>query len=328
MVKSKPENIVSPQAADLLISLRDGDAALLYLFFCRHGFYEPERARTELVMPEERFRYACERLEMKGLLSPAEHSGSSSVSAEGNTKAGKSLPPDTHVSPAEDPPAYSTRDVSNRADADEEFAAILNEAKLLLGRPLSSPDLVKMLGIYDHFSLPAEVMMELMHFVADDYRRRYQERRRPTVGAFEREARKWAEQEIRDFDAAERYIQKVRDRQSLDGALKEAMQIQDRDFTETEQALISQWLDWGFPAESIALAYDITVTRNRKFKPGYMNGILQNWHQHGLHTLQEIREKDRPPRSTGQGKAVSGSGGINTGLLEAIQQTMNLGRKE
>lgn len=328
MYKSKPENIITPKAADLLISLRDGDAALVYLFFCRNGFHEPERARTELVMPEERFRYACERLEMKGLLVSAASSETSSVSPGKKSTSGGSLVPESLASAAEDLPAYTTKDVSNRADADEEFSAVLNEARLLLGRPLSSPDLIKMLSIYDHFGLPAEVMMELMHFVSDDYRRRYQERRRPTVGAFEREARKWAEQEIRDFDAAERYIQKCRDRQSLEGALKEAMQIRDRDFTETEQTLISQWLDWGFRPDAIAIAYDITVTRNRKFKPGYMNGILQNWHQHGLHTAQEIREKDRPPRTASQGSPAPGTGGINRDLLITIQETMNSGRKE
>ncbi len=329
MNKSKTDNLITPLAADLLISLRDGDAALLYLYFCRHGFDKPERARTELVMPEERFRYACERLEMKGLLPQPENRDSSAVS--GAEKAFTTQSSSSLAAPTQsmsEAPAYTTADVSSRTDVDEEFAAVLNEARLLLGRPLSSPDLIKMLGIYDHFGLPAEVMMELMHYVADEYRLRYQERRRPTVGAFEREARKWLEQNVLDFEAAERYIQKQRDRRSLEGALKDAMQIKDRDFTSTEQALITQWLDWGFLPDAIAVAYDITVTRNRKFNPGYMNGILQNWHHNGLHTVQEIREKDRPPQSPRSGSPSSGSGSINTGLLETIQQTMNLGRKE
>lgn len=329
MNTSRTENIITPRAADLLISLRDGDAALLYLFFCRHGFHDRERARNELVMPEERFRYACERLEMKGLLPHPETPEAASEARIGNKEcsSGNSSrqAPDSFVA---DSPAYSTEDVSSRANVDEDFAAVLNEASLLLGRPLSSPDLIKMLGIYDHFGLPAEVMMELMHYVADDYRLRYQERRRPTVGAFEREARKWVEQNVQDFEAAERYIQKQRERRSLDGALKEALQIKDRDFTVTEQSLITQWLDWGFQPDAIAIAYDITVTRNRKFNPGYMNGILQNWHLHGLHTVQEIREKDRPSQSSRSGKAAAGSGTINIGLLETIQQTLNPGRKE
>ena len=61
------------------------------------------------------------------------------------------------------------------------------------------------------------------------------------------------------------------------------------------------WLNWGFPADVIALAYDKTVTNTRKFSPAYMNKILMSWNEKGLHTLAEIQEKDRParPRSAG-----------------------------
>ena len=323
MGRNNSDNLISPRAADLLITLRDGDAALLYLYFCRHGFHAPERARKELYMTKQQFQEACERLEMQGLLTQAGDEGfSQGADVPSNTPALSSASTSNVYG---DLPSYSAADVSTRSGVDSAFAAVLNEAKMILGRPLSTPDLIKMLGIYDHFGLPAEVMMELMHFVADSYRERYQESRRPTVGAFEREARIWADRDIRDFDAAERYIQRCRERKSMEGKLKDAMQIVNRELTETERKLTSQWLDWGFQPDAIALAYDIAVS-NRKFSPGYMNGILQKWHEKELHTLQEIREKDRPPKS---GRKNDGSGKpapINTDLLGAIEDAIT--RKE
>ena len=325
MSRNHSDNLISPRAADLLISMRDGEATLLYLYFCRNGFHNPECARRELYMTRQRFQEACERLEMQGLLTR--------IGAEGISSA-VDIPSDKQTSvTAETPdlngdlPSYSAVDVSTRAGVDSAFAAVLNEAKMILGRPLSTPDLGKMLGIYDHFGLPAEVIMELMHFVADNYRERYQEKRRPTVGAFEKEARIWVDRDIRDFDAAERYIQRYRERKSQEGALKDAMQITNRELTETERKLTSQWLDWGFQPDAIAHAYDIAVT-NRKFSPGYMNGILQKWHEKGLHTLQEIREKDRPPQvKTASGKS-GASGPIDPRKLDDIKKAMNGWKKD
>lgn len=304
--------------------MRDGEATLLYLYFCRYGFHDPERARKELYITRRRFQEACERLEMQGLLTQG-NAGEVFPAAEAPVKEQTPAAADT-TGPDGDLPSYSAVDVSTRAGVDSAFADVLTEAKLILGRPLSTPDMIKMLGIYDHFGLPAEVMMELMHFVADNYRERYQEKRRPTVGAFEKEARIWADRDIRDFDAAERYIQRYRERKSLEGALKDAMQITNRELSETERKLTSQWLDWGFQPDAIAHAYDIAVS-NRKFSPGYMNGILQKWHEKGLHTMQEIREKDRP-----QARAVSGqsgkSGPIDRRKLEDIKNAMNGWKKD
>ena len=330
MSRNSTDNIISPRAADLLIELRDGDAALLYLYFCRHGFREPERAGKELFLPRQRLQEAMERLEMQGLLVQAGPEGlTAGTPTDGGVPAGqKAAAAYARQTEGGDLPSYSALDVSNRADSDSDFSALLNEAQLILGRPLSTPDLIKMLGIYDHFGLPAEVMMELMHFVADVYRERYGESRRPTVGAFEREARIWLQCEIRDFDGAEQYIQRWRERRSLDGALKDALQIRNRDFTETERRFITQWLDWGFLPDAIALAYDTTVTNTRKFSPRYMDSILQRWHEKGIHTLQEIREKDRPPQA---GKSVAGngkSGPIDPRKLTDITQAIGGRKKE
>ena len=306
--------------------MRDGEATLLYLYFCRHGFHDPERARKELYMTRQRFQEACERLEMQGLLTQA---GTGEVSPAVDTPVKEPASAAADMPGLDgDLPSYSAVDVSTRAGVDSAFADVLTEAKLILGRPLSTPDMIKMLGIYDHIGLPAEVMMELMHFISDNYREIYQEKRRPTVGAFEKEARIWADRDIRDFDAAERYIHRFRERKSLEGALKEAMQIIDRDFTETERGLISQWLDWGFQPETIALAYDVTVTNTRKFSSKYMNRVLENWHKAGLHTVQEIREKERPRQAKAASGKTGSSGPIDPRKLDEIKKAMNGWKKD
>ena len=287
------KKLISPRAADLIIGLRDGDAALLYLYLCRRGMEDRDRIARELYLPKQRLSEAIERLEMLGLLPLAESvpvSAESAVSAEPPVNA-PSLPE------RPDLPDYTAAEVRSRKESDNAFSALISEAQLIMGRPLSTPDLIKLLGIYDHLDLPPEVVMELMNFVAELYRWKYGERRRPSARAFELEARVWAERGITDFDSAERYIRLARERRSQEGDIKASMKIVDRDFTDTERRYVEQWLNWGFSADAIALAYDKTVTNTRKFSPAYMNKILMSWNEKGLHSLAEIREKDQSARS-------------------------------
>ena len=287
------KRLISPRAADLIIGLRDGDAALLYLYLCRRGMEDRDRIARELYLPKQRLSEAIERLEMLGLLPLAESvpvSAESVVSAEPPVNA-PSLPE------RPDLPDYTAAEVRSRKENDSAFSALISEAQLIMGRPLSTPDLIKLLGIYDHLDLPPEVVMELMNFVAELYRWKYGERRRPSARAFELEARIWAERGITDFESAERYIRLARERRSQEGDIKASMKIVDRDFTDTERRYVEQWLNWGFSADAIALAYDKTVTNTRKFSPAYMNKILMSWNEKGLHSLAEIQEKDRSVRS-------------------------------
>ena len=287
------KKLISPRAADLIIGLRDGDAALLYLYLCRRGMEDRDRIARELYLPKQRLSEAIERLEMLGLLPLAESvpvSAESAVSAEPPVNA-PSLPE------RPDLPDYTAAEVRSRKESDNAFSALISEAQLIMGRPLSTPDLIKLLGIYDHLDLPPEVVMELMNFVAELYRWKYGERRRPSARAFELEARVWAERGITDFDSAERYIRLARERRSQEGDIKASLKIVDRDFTDTERRYVEQWLNWGFSPDAIALAYDKTVTNTRKFSPAYMNKILMSWNEKGLHSLAEIQEKDRSARS-------------------------------
>ena len=287
------KKLISPRAADLIIGLRDGDAALLYLYLCRRGMEDRDRIARELYLPKQRLSEAMERLEMLGLLPLAESvpvSPESAVSTEPPAKA-------PFLPERSDLPDYTAEEVRSRKENDSAFSALISEAQLIMGRPLSTPDLIKLLGIYDHLDLPPEVVMELMNFVAELYRWKYGERRRPSARAFELEARVWAERGITDFESAERYIRLARERRSQEGDIKASMKIVDRDFTDTERRYVEQWLNWGFSADAIALAYDKTVTNTRKFSPAYMNKILMSWNEKGLHSLAEIQEKDRSVRS-------------------------------
>ena len=305
------KKLISPQAADLIIGLRDGDAALLYLYLCRRGTDDRNQIAKDLFLPKQRLNEALERLEMLGLLPLTEPLPKTHSHAEA-----------TQPSVLQDRaelPEYTSADVRSRLEHDNAFSTLISEAQVIMGRPLSTPDMIKLLGIYDHLDLPPEVMMELMNFVADLYRWKYGERKRPSARAFELEARNWVQRGITDFESAEEYIRTAKERRSQEGAIKDAMKVENRDFTDTERRYVDQWLNWGFSAEVIALAYDRTVTNLRKFSPKYMDTILMSWHEKGLYTLSEIQEKDRPIRN----RATTGNTGSSAENAESIWKKVN-----
>ena len=304
------QNLITPAAADALLAARDGDMALLYLYFCRTGSYDLKAAGLALMMPSQRLKEAAERLEMCGLLhgesstgetvlppavqAPDPASGKSVSAAVQNTDAplSNTAVPSGPSHPSGDLPSYTTKDVADRT-ADPGFSAIVDEARRIVGRNLSSQDLVRLLGIYDYFDLPAEVMMEMMHYVAEVYREKYGTGRLPSVGAFEREARGWVRMNITDLDAAEAFLRSRRDRRGTEEEIKEILQVKGRDFTDTERRYVDEWVENRYRMDVLAYAYDKTVTNTRRFSPAYMNRILLNWKEKGLLTRQEILQSEK-----------------------------------
>ena len=286
------QNIITPQAADLLIRSHDGNMTLLYLYLCRTGCKDRTQAARDLNFTAKQLSEAYERLEMHKLL-PLSSADSGDKKPSAQTAPFVSNDPGT----LPEIPEYTAGDVAGRENNDPAFAALLQEARLIIGRLLSTQDMIKLLGIYDHVDLPAEVVMELMHYVADVYREKFGEGRRPSVRAFEKEAYFWLEHGITDFASAEEYIRTSREKRSLLGQIKEVLDIHDRDLSATEEKYVRSWIDMGFGADAIAIAYDRTVTNTGKRSMPYMNSILQRWNEKGIHSVQEIRKMD-PPKGT------------------------------
>ena len=270
---------VSSQEADRLIAAHDGEVALLYIYRLRTGCTDDERTARDLCMTLRQVREAGEKLERLTQTAP-------------NTQSFIPAPelPD-------EIPEYTAADVVKRSESDPAFSAIIDEAMRVMGKPISSPDVKILFGIYDHFGMPAEVVMLLLNYCGLVYERKYGTQRRPSMRAFEKEALWWANREILTIEAAEEYIQWANDRASAVGQIKELLGIRGRELVKSELERINSWLDMGFSEEVISIAFERTVTNTGSLKWNYMDKILRSWKEKNLMTPQEIEEKDsRKPR--------------------------------
>ena len=74
--------------------------------------------------------------------------------------------------------------------------------------------------------------------------------------------------------------------------IKNALQIRDRELSETQKRFVDGWIAMGFGADAVGIAYDRTMVKTGKLAWEYIDTIMKNWHKRGIHTKREILEKD------------------------------------
>lgn len=269
------ENVVlSGSAAERLIRCGSADAALLYIALLKNRG-DGGQAQAQLHWDQARFRPALDVLAREKLVSPTPGV----------------LPP-----PEEERRAEYTRADLLRSLENEEFSGLTQAVEGRLGKKLSTPDLMILLGLYDQVGLPADVIYLLVNFCAEREAHRLGEGRRPTLRKIEREGYLWARLGLMTQESAAAYIKKYQRSQEAIPRLMHLLNLGDRLPSPTESDYLTAWGEMGFEDEAILRAYDRTVVKCGSLKWAYMNRILLSWNEKGLHTVAQIETGDRPPR--------------------------------
>ena len=261
------------RAADRLLKLDSGDAALLYLHLLRRGDLRG------VAWPEPRLRPALEQLQKAGL-APAET---------------PLIDPPVQEAP---PPDYTTEDLVTALDDEHSpFSPLCDEVERRLNKKKLSPnELKQLLTLYDHYGLPAEVILMLVGWCVEEMERKYQPGRKPTMTYICRAGAVWSRRGIDTMERAEAHLQRLTRLRSREGEVLRLLDIPVRPLVAQERGYIAAWDDMGFDDGAIRLAYEKTVLKKQSMDWSYMNGILRRWHEKGLHTAAAVQAGDRDPR--------------------------------
>lgn len=264
---------MTAQAADRLLKLDSGDAALLYIHLLRRG------GADGLKWSPERLQSALDQLRAQGL-------------------APDQLPlPPEPPAPEPPPPDYSTADISQAlADQASTFSALVGEVERRLGKRLSTADLKNLYTLYDHLAIPAEVILMLVSWCTEEITRKYGPGRKPFLSQIRKEGFIWARRGVDTIERAEEYIARLTRLRGREAEVLRLLDIPARPLVEREKTYIAAWDDMGFDDEAIRMAYERTVLKKQSMDWSYMNGILRRWHEKGLHTAAAIQAGDRDPR--------------------------------
>lgn len=282
LIRTGDESVTIPDAVVRALEARgDGDAALLYLALLRHHGTVPPRALAG------ELRWEKPRIE-----------AAEAALRELNLIAGETA--ETPPAPAEEKPAYSPADISDKLEHSAEFRGLTAEVERRLGKRLTTPDVSTLLGLYDFLGLPADVIYLLVCHCAERTERRQGPGRRPGMRQIEKEGYAWARMGIDTQAAAAAYLKDYAARQGALPQYMRALQLGDRAPSPSEEKYLTAWQEWGFGTEAVESAYDRTMLRCHELKWPYLNGILKKWHEAGLHTPAEIEAHDRPAKPAPQ----------------------------
>lgn len=274
ILREDQPNIVLPaQQADRLIGRGDGDAALLYLCLLRadRGVTAQELQR-KLKWSQLRLHAAETALQELGLID----------------RPPEQKPPE----PAQERPVYTADDLTDLLTGDASFRVLVPQTEEKLGKRLKTADLQILAGLYDDLGLPADVIYLLVCHCVARSEERYGPGRRPTLRQIEKEGYHWAQRGLFDQESASRYLRDWNVRRSAMSRYMQVLGLGDRRPVESEERYITDWMDKGFPPETVALAYDKTVFYKKELNWRYLNGILRRWHENGWHTEEEVRQSD------------------------------------
>ena len=274
ILREDQPNIVLPaQQADRLIGRGDGDAALLYLCLLRadRGVTAQELQRR-LKWSQLRLHAAETALQELGLID----------------RPPEQKPPE----PAQERPVYTADDLTDLLTGDAGFRMLVPQTEEKLGKRLKTADLQILAGLYDDLGLPADVIYLLVCHCVARSEERYGPGRRPTLRQIEKEGYHLAQRGLFDQESASRYLRDWNVRRSAMSRYLQVLGLGDRRPVESEERYITDWMDKGFPPETVALAYDKTVFYKKELNWRYLNGILRRWHENGWHTEEEVRQSD------------------------------------
>ena len=271
--EDQPNIVLPAQQADRLIGRGDGDAALLYLCLLRadRGVTAQELQRR-LKWSQLRLHAAETALQELGLID----------------RPPEQKPPE----PAQERPVYTADDLTDLLTGDAGFRMLVPQTEEKLGKRLKTADLQILAGLYDDLGLPADVIYLLVCHCVARSEERYGPGRRPTLRQIEKEGYHWAQRGLFDQESASRYLRDWNVRRSAMSRYMQVLGLGDRRPVESEERYITDWMDKGFPPETVALAYDKTVFYKKELNWRYLNGILRRWHENGWHTEEEVRQSN------------------------------------
>lgn len=202
---------------------------------------------------------------------------------------------ESEVKPQMEPerPVYTEEDV-HKALQGGQFPPLVGEAQRRLGRTLSTEELKILLSFLDYLRMPTDVVGLLLSFCVERCRRRGV--RAPSMRSIEREAYRWADEQIDTLEAACYHVQTQLQIHSRIQRLRALMQIDGRRLTNGEEQYLSAWIAMGFTDEVIKLAYEKTCLNTGGLKWAYMNSILKAWNEKNLRTPQDIAAGDSAPQ--------------------------------
>lgn len=170
--------------------------------------------------------------------------------------------------------------IANRMETSKDINFLMQEAQVVLGRPLSGGDRSSLIILHDNEGLPVDVIIMLLQYAISIGK--------PGMRYIEKMGISWAEQGIDNLEKAEKKIMALHQISSDWKKFESIIGIEHRAPTAREEEAVMRWInDWNYSDELIKEAYDRCVNANGKYILKYMDSIIKRWHTQGIFTIEQ-----------------------------------------
>lgn len=269
---------ISERSLEALVNLREGDAALVFLYLLRNGGkLEPEQAEIDLGMDSDRLERALAQLQRARILRGA---------SEEVTQVVEPVRQSIH------PNEYTRQDVERAKNEDMQYRWLYTQAEKYLGHFPTYPELQRLLYIRQQIGLPFEVTALLMTHLAEEAQKRG---KALSVTTLQHKAADWAALGIDSNEKAEAQIE----REGAFWTLWRALGMGDRMPVRREEETLRGWLNQGYDSGLIRRACEETVYSTGRLKWAYAEKILQRWQSRGYRTAEDVERGEAAQDSRG-----------------------------
>ena len=278
------------QTIDKLIRAGDGDAALLYLLIMKtRGKSTNEEAAARLGKSMGEILTAMATLSRLGLVHLNHEQGAAAHDSNAAELYGQDAP---SVEPPEQSRKRSVEDLKNELESGSAFSSLVDETNKRLGKILTNDEVLRLLGMYADLEMEPAVILQLVtHCISES--RPGSGGKMPTMGYIEKVAYQWEREGITTLESAESYFKQLDKLKAVRDELKAVLHIRDRELSRMEMKYVDSWSAMGFMSDAVAIAYDKTMLKTGDLHWGYIDSILSSWHNKGLHTVEEISQKEK-----------------------------------
>lgn len=176
--------------------------------------------------------------------------------------------------------------VAKRLENDSSLVALMDEAQIILGKPLSSGDTATLVMLHDTDGLPVDVLIMLMQYCMS--------MGKGNMRAIERLGVQWASEEIFTLEAAEEKIKQSKQRYNAWGIVSSTFGVKNVGSPTKQQLEYSEkWLNvWGFTTDMLREAYELCVDSKGEMNLRYIDGILKRWNADNIKCLEDIEKSE------------------------------------
>ncbi len=176
--------------------------------------------------------------------------------------------------------------VAQRINDCPEISFLMQEAQIILSRPISNGDSATLLMLHDTDGLPVDIIIMLMQYAVSIGK--------GNMKYIEKIAISWAQEEIDTIEKAENKIRTLENYRKSWNSLEKIIGIEHRSPSSKEDEAANRWINiWQIPEDLIKEAYDRCVNSKGKYILNYMDGIIKRWHDSGIKTLKQALEEDK-----------------------------------